>query len=110
VTVSDPSGATATDTVVVTVGNRAPEVELTATPQSGRAPLDVRFAAAAFDPDRDALTYQFDFGEGRPTRPGADSTASHRYGKAGVYTAKVIVTDTDGATATDTVEITVAKR
>ncbi len=110
VTVSDGRGGTATDTVVVTVGNRAPAVELTAMPVSGTAPLTVQFSAAGSDPDGDALTYQFDFGEGKPTKPGPASTASHKYGKAGTYTAKVTVTDTGGATATDTVQITVTKR
>ena len=64
VTVRDAGGLTATDTVVVTVGNRAPTVELTATPQSGSAPLNVSVSAAGSDPNGDALTYRFSFGAG----------------------------------------------
>jgi cytochrome c len=109
VTVSDSRGGTATDTVVVTVGNQAPTVDLTATPTSGTAPLTVSFSATGSDPDGDALTYVFDFGEGKPTKPGSARTATHKYAKAGVYTAKVTVTDTGGATATDSVQITVTR-
>ena len=110
VTVSDGRGGTATDTVVVTAGNRAPTVDLQATPTSGNVGMNVTFTATGSDPDGDALTYQFDFGEGKPTKPGSARTATHKYSKAGIYTATVTVTDADGATATDTVQITVTKK
>jgi PKD repeat protein len=110
VTVTDARGLTASDTIVVTAGNRAPTVDLQATPTSGAAGMNVTFTATGSDPDGDALTYQFDFGEGKPTRPGSARTATHKYTKAGIYTATVTVTDADGATATDTVEITVTKK
>jgi cytochrome c len=108
VTVSDGRGGTATDTVVVTVGNRAPTVTLSATPTSGKAPLTVAFTATGADPDGDTLTYQYDFGDGSKLVTGR--TASHKYSKAGTYTAKVTVTDTSGATGTAQVQITVAKK
>ena len=108
VTVSDGRGGTATDTVVVTVANRAPTVQLTATPTSGKAPLNVSFTATGSDPDGDALTYQYDFGDG--SKPAKGRTATHKYGKAGTYTAKVTATDTSGATATAQVTITVTKK
>jgi PKD repeat protein len=108
VTVSDGRGGSATDTVVVTVGNRAPTVQLTATPTSGKAPLNVSFSATGSDPDGDALTYKYDFGDG--SKPVTGRTATHKYAKAGVFTAKVTVTDTDGATGTAQVQITVTKK
>ena len=110
VTVTDARGLTASDTIVVTAGNRAPTADLQATPTSGPRQLNVTFTATGSDPDGDALTYRFDFGEGKPTKPGAARTATHTYKKAGIYTATVTVTDTDGATATDTVQITVTNR
>jgi PKD repeat protein len=108
VTVKDPSGATASATVQVTVANRAPTVQLTATPTSGKAPLNVSFSATGSDPDGDALTYAYDFGDGSKTATGR--TATHKYAKAGVYTAKVTVTDTGGAKGTAEVQITVSKK
>jgi PKD repeat protein len=107
VTVSDGRGGTATATVQVTVGNRAPTVELTATPTSGPAQLNVSFSAAGSDPDGDALTYRYDFGDGSSAN---GRTATHRYKKSGTYTARVTATDPDGATAADEVQITVTKR
>jgi cytochrome c len=92
----------------VTVGNRGPSVTLAATPTSGKSPLIVSFTAAGSDPDGDALTYVYDFGDGSKTVTGR--TATHKYSKAGVYTAKVTATDTGGATATAEVQITVTKK
>ncbi len=111
VTVTDSRGGTATDTVVVTVGNQAPIVNgFQAAPASGTAPLNVTFTAAASDADGDALQYRFDFGEGKPTKWSTSPTATHRYTKAGVYTVTVTVRDADGATATETVQVTVTRR
>ncbi|HEU0214799.1 MAG TPA: ThuA domain-containing protein, partial [Jiangellaceae bacterium] len=108
VTVNDGRGGTATATVAVTVGNRGPTVTLSATPASGKAPLMVAFSAHGSDPDGDALTYRYDFGDG--SKPVTGSTATHRYAKVGTYTAKVTATDTGGATATAQVQITVTKK
>jgi cytochrome c len=110
VTVTDSRGATATDTMVVTVGNRAPTVDLQATPTSGPRQLEVAFTAVGSDPDGDALQYRFDFGEGSPTGWRNRPTANHRYRRVGIYTATVTVRDADGVTATDTVQITVTNR
>ena len=108
VTVSDGRGGTASATVVVTVGNRAPTVQLTATPTSGKSPLTVAFTATGSDLDGDALTYRYDFGDG--SKPETGRTPTHKYSKAGTYTARVTVTDTSGTTGTATVQITVTKK
>jgi cytochrome c len=106
VTVTDPDGATGTATVRVTVsGNRAPSVTLTADPQSGTAPLRVRFTANGSDPDGGPLRYSYDFGDGSPSATGRRAT--HTYAQPGTYTARVTATDRDGAAASAQLEITV---
>jgi PKD repeat protein len=108
VTVTDAGGATGTDTVEVTVtgppDNRAPTVQAAAAPRSGAAPLRVRFTSAARDPDGDRLMSVWSFGDGGRAG-GRDAT--HVYTAPGTYTATVTVTDADGETGTDSVEIVV---
>jgi PKD repeat protein len=108
VTVRDPQGKTASETVEVVVSERpnaAPSVDVAADPTSGPAPLRVRFGAAATDPDgpqRD-ITYLWDFGDDNGSQFGRN--ASHTYTEPGTYTATV--TATDGKGAFDTAEITI---
>ena len=82
VTVTDPDGETATATVQVTVsGNRAPSVTLTADPESGTAPLRVRFEANGTDPEGGNVRYRYTFGDGSPPQNGRRAT--HRYRQPG---------------------------
>jgi PKD repeat protein len=69
--------------------------------------LTARFSATGSDPDGDAPTYAYDLGDGM-TASGQNVT--HRYRKAGVYMARVTVTDTDGATGSAELKITVTKK
>jgi PKD repeat protein len=108
VTVRDPDGHTATDTVEVTVnaaGNQVPLVVTAADPVSGNAPLPVHFQADAIDPDGDEtkLVYRWDFGDGG-AQFGAD--VRHTYMTPGTYKAKVKVTDAKGGSTTSE-EITI---
>jgi PKD repeat protein len=106
VTVTDPDGATGTATIHVTVsGNHAPSVTMTANPQSGTAPLRVRFEAQGSDPDGGSLRYRWDFGDG--SRPETDRRETHTYRNPGTYTARVTVTDREGASSSAELEITV---
>jgi PKD repeat protein/type 1 glutamine amidotransferase len=105
VTVTDPDGASATDTVAITVTNSAPVVRVGAAPASGTAPLAVRFTSEATDTEAGALTYRWDFGDGGSA---ATRNANHTYGAPGTYTAKVTVTDKHGAAGSAQVVITVA--
>jgi glucose/arabinose dehydrogenase len=91
--------------IVYGPGNHAPAVAPTATPNSGRATLGVTFAAHGTDPDGDALSYDWDPGDGSPHLSGV--TPGHFYTRPGHYTASVTADDGRGMTATASVPITV---
>jgi PKD repeat protein len=84
----------------------APTARLTVSPTSGTTPLNVTAdATASTDPQGQALTYTFDFGDGTTLGPQTDATATHTYGTAGTYTLQVTVTDTSGLTGTTTQDV-----
>jgi len=60
--------------------------------------------SASQDPDGIVTDFQWDFGDGTAA---SGATANHVYAAAGVYTATLTVTDDKGATAIDTVLVTV---
>jgi glucose/arabinose dehydrogenase len=85
-------------------GNRTPDAVASVEPAYGALPLDVAFdARQSSDPEREALTFTWDFGDGASAATGA--TATHRYTRAGVYTATLRVQDPHGASAVTTVRI-----
>lgn len=86
-------------------GNQPPSASFSATPETGVAPLEVAFdATASTDPDGTIATYEWDLGDGTQ---GSGPTTAHTYAAAGTYTAKLTVTDDQGATATATKSIEV---
>ena len=107
-TVTDGRGGTATKNASVTVtamlpANKPPTAVLTANPVSGNAPLAVNFdSAGSSDPDGDALTFSWDFGDGQTA---AGPTVSHTYSTADTYTA--ILTAADGRGGTDAKSVTI---
>lgn len=70
--------------------NRAPSVILTASPQSGAAPLEVTLEASADDPDGDVLSYSWTGPEGEATENSYRTTLT----TPGSYTFTVTVSDT----------------
>jgi outer membrane protein assembly factor BamB len=110
--VTDDDSAQSTDASSITVnvpGNSSPTASLSATPVSGDAPLDVDFdAGASHDSDGTIVRYDWDLdGDGNYEFYDGGATPSHTYATAGVFTARLRVTDDDGAQATDTTSITV---
>lgn len=93
-----------------TSSNRPPVAAASATPTSGNAPLSVQLSATgSSDPDGDVLAYSWDvdgngsFGDATGVSP----TVS--YSTAGTWTARVMVTDPGGLSATSSgVTVTVA--
>ena len=81
-------------------GNRAPTAEYTVNPTSGVAPLKVTFdASGSSDPDGDALTYKWDFGDGTSSTA---KVVEHTYEDRGTFVPKLTVTDSKGLSDTDT--------
>ena len=92
------------------VTNRPPVCRLTAPAQAqvGEAvPLD---ASASSDPDGDALSYSWDFGDGTPPAKTTFARATHNYARVGNYTARVVVEDGKGGTCSATAPITVIQK
>jgi glucose/arabinose dehydrogenase len=92
--------------VVYAADNRSPTAVARATPESGPAPLEVGFdGSGSGDPDGDALTYEWSFGDGTPPAGGAQPT--HTYTVPGNYTARLTVRDGKSGTASATAQIVV---
>jgi len=110
--VTDNDGRTAETTRIVTITNAAPTAALaasTATPGKG---ADVTFdAGGSADADGTVAGYAWDLdGDGSFETPGgATPSITHRYSAVGPVTARVRVTDDDGATAEASVDLTVAE-
>ncbi|MCL5994781.1 MAG: PQQ-dependent sugar dehydrogenase [Chloroflexi bacterium] len=79
-------------------GNHVPDVKLSATPIAGRAPLTVKFSAAgSTDPDKDKITYEWDFGDGAKMKnTSADGEVIHLYTANGQYIVRLTATDARG--------------
>lgn len=106
--VSFGTGAAGTGSVkriVYSPGNASPVAVASATPDFGQPPLRVQFdASGSSDRDGDALTYQWDFGDGTT---GTGVRPAHTYTAAGSYTARLTVSDGRGLTGSETVTIVV---
>ena len=86
-------------TTRLTIGppNLAPIAVLAVSPDIGVAPLTVTASGAgSSDPEGDALSFTFDFGDGTILGPQAAGVASHAYAP-GTWTMRLTVTDPLGA-------------
>ncbi|MFN0244255.1 MAG: PKD domain-containing protein [Planctomycetota bacterium] len=89
--------------------NATPVPHLAAAPLAGTVPLAVQFdASGTLDPDQDALTFTWDFGDGSATASGPNPT--HVYTVDGTYSARLTVADSFGASAETDVQIAVGNR
>ena len=84
-------------------GNQPPVATVGAIPLTGAAPLTVNFSSAgSFDPEGTALSYSWTFGDGGTSTA---ANPSRIYTNAGVYTARLIVSD--GVNATSSPDLTI---
>jgi outer membrane protein OmpA-like peptidoglycan-associated protein len=85
-----------------------PPVARVAGPATGKVDEQLTFdAAGSSDPDGDALTYSWDFGDDTPVAKFTFPRTTHRYAKAGDYTVKVTVEDGRGGNASATTAVRV---
>jgi hypothetical protein len=90
-------------------GNQNPVAVLTANPQSGPVGSPFTFdARSSSDPDGNIVQYEWDF-EGNGTFVSGNAVENFTYNAARTYNAMVRVTDNDGASATDSIAITVTQ-
>ncbi|MCJ7570625.1 MAG: PKD domain-containing protein [Candidatus Thermoplasmatota archaeon] len=102
--VTDNEGAKANDTITINVKNKKPTVSASSDINSGRNPLTITFSSYGEDEDGTIISYNWDFGDGKTSD---SQNPIHIYQISGLYSAKVIVTDNNGATATDSFTINV---
>ncbi len=82
--------------------NLPPQALASSSVSSGHAPLAVSFQGSGTDQDGTIVSYSWDFGDGTSSTL---QNPSHTYSSAGSFTARLTVTDNDGATASATVQI-----
>ncbi len=104
-TVTDSRGATGTSSEVVSVvaPHQAPTAAFSAPVTGLSVAVDGSASTVA---DGSTLSYAWNFGDGATTGPGA--TANHTYAVGGDYTITLVVTDSEGVTATTSHVVTVA--
>ena len=110
--VNDGFGDSAPDTVVVTASNRAPFADAGSDQSVFLGAGASLTAAASSDPDGDTLTYEWSFasrpaGSAAALAGGSSVAASFTPDVVGDYTVSLTVTDPAGASATDTVVVSV---
>ena len=78
---------------------------ISATPLSGPAPLEVSFdGTESYDLDGEIVLYEWDFGDGNSA---VGPTATHTFTEPGLYVVDLFLTDDDGLTMSEIVEIIV---
>lgn len=107
--VTDGLGATGQTIRPVTVVavNQPPVAQFTFTPAAPRPGDWVRFdASGSYDPDGSIASYQWDF-QNDGVFDASGQIVFHQYSVAGTYTARLLVTDNQGATGQTTRTVTV---
>jgi PKD repeat protein len=109
-TVTDSSGDTAQDSIVVTVQSSSTAFTVSITSPSGAVEISpggtVNFQSTVSN-GTSPYTYLWDFGGGATNKTVQDPGSIIFSSTAGIYTVSLTVTDSSGATAQDSVDVTV---
>ncbi|MBT4937119.1 PKD domain-containing protein [Candidatus Peregrinibacteria bacterium] len=102
---TDSSGLSSKEEILVTVSGKDLLADITANPDSGAIPLVVDFdASASYFTKGKIVSYEWDFGDGSlPQLAGAQK--SHRYNQVGVYDVILKIFTDDGQTSETTMKI-----
>jgi outer membrane protein OmpA-like peptidoglycan-associated protein len=92
------------------VTNRQPVCRLTAPAQAQVGEAVALDASGSSDPDGDALSYTWDFGDGTPPSKTTLARITHNYARVGNYTARVTVDDGKGGSCSTTAPVAVSQR
>jgi PKD repeat protein len=103
--VTDNDGSIGQKEITINVRENIPPVaHASASKTSGEEPLSVTFSGEGTDSDGTIASYRWDFGNKQTSN---EQNPTYVYHSTGTYTAKLTVTDDNGATATDEVQIEV---
>ena len=105
VIVSNSAGSVTSAGALLTVTDAVPVIaSVSATPNPAAPGQSIAFSVEASDPDADALTYAWTFGDGTTA---TGSSVSHSYSSAGTFAAMVVVNDSFGGTVTSNLTVIV---
>jgi len=87
----------------------APVAAASASPTSGRVPLNVSFdGRGSLDEGQDISSYVWDFGDGSPA--GQGPVVQHTYSTAGTYTARLTVLDDNWTESSSQIVVSAARK
>jgi PKD repeat protein len=105
--VSDGTEGSAPATATVTISNQSPVANAGGPYAAVRGQAIVFNAAGSTDPDGDALTYAWDFGDGTT---GTGGSPSHAYPTLGSFTVALVVSDGTDSSAPATTTVTISNQ
>lgn len=107
-TVYDDEGLSNKKTITITVNEQendeAPIAFVSATPESGTAPLEVQFTGSNSTDDDEVVSYSWNFKDGSSS---SNKNPSHTFENPGNYSVKLTVSDKSGQTHSKNITISV---